>query len=181
MRINFVTHNPGKLREARLILEPGIRVVHINLEYDEVQHGDIAVIARKSAEMVSLMLNQPVVVDDSGLFITSLNGFPGASSSTIHKQIGLKGILKLMEGEQNREAAYRSAVAYCEPGKRALSFLGEERGAIASAIRGSFGFGHDPIFIPEGETRTYGEIEGCESLKKFRRRAFEQLRDHLKK
>jgi len=96
MRINFVTHNPGKLREARLILEPGIRVVHINLEYDEVQHGDIAVIARKSAEMVSLMLNQPVVVDDSGLFITSLNGFPGAFSSTIHKQIGLKERCRLL-------------------------------------------------------------------------------------
>ncbi|HIH05457.1 TPA: non-canonical purine NTP pyrophosphatase [Candidatus Woesearchaeota archaeon] len=179
MEINFITHNMGKLKEARLILEPGIAVNHINLEYDEVQHDDIRVVAKKSAETLSLMLNKAVVVDDSGLFIAALNGFPGAFSSTIHKQIGLPGILKLMDGVKDRTCAYRCAVAHCRPGKRAEVFLGEEKGTISTGIRGSYGFGHDPIFIPEGEARTYGEIEGCESLKKFRRQAFEQLKGYL--
>ena len=181
MEINFVTHNLGKVKEARLILEPGIKVNHINLEYDEIQHDDPVEVAKKSAEQVAALLNKTAVVDDSGLFITALKGFPGVFSSTIHKQIGLKGILKLMEGEKNRECFYRTVVGYCQPGKKAITFAGEERGSIADSIRGAHGFGHDPIFIPEGETRTFGEIQGCEGLKKFRRKAFEQLRDYLKK
>jgi XTP/dITP diphosphohydrolase len=136
-------------------------------------------VARKSAEHVAMVLNKPVVVDDSGLFITALNGFPGVFSSTVHNQIGLKGLLKLMEGETHRECWYKTVVGYCVPGKRAITFIGEEKGHIAESIRGKHGFGHDPIFIPEGETRTFGEIEGCEGMKKFRRRAFEQLRDYL--
>ena len=179
MEINFVTHNLGKVKEARLILEPAIKVNHINLEYDEIQHDDAMVIAKKSAEQVALLLNKTVVVDDSGLFITALHDFPGTFSSTIHKQIGLKGILKLMEGEKNRECFYRTVVGYCEPKKHAITFIGEEKGTIAESIRGTRGFGHDPIFIPDGEKRTFGEMEGCEGLKKFRRKAFEQLRDFL--
>ena len=181
MHINFVTHNMGKLKEARLILEPSVRVTHINLEYDEVQHEDPVHVAKKSAEMVALLLNKPIVVDDSGLFITALNGFPGTFSSTIYKQIGLKGLLKLMEGEKNKECFYRTAVAYCEPGKKAVAFLGEERAALSTEIRGAHGFGHDPIIIPEGEVRTYGEIEGCEGQKKFRKSAFLQLKEYLAK
>ncbi len=181
MEINFVTHNLGKVKEARLILEPGIKVNHINLEYDEIQHDDPTEVARKSAEQVAFILNKAVVVDDSGLFITALNGFPGVFSSTIHKQIGLKGLVKLMEGEKNRECFYRTVVAYCKPGKQAITFAGEERGTIAESIRGTHGFGHDPLFIPQGETRTFGEMVGCEGMKKFRRNAFEQLRDYLLK
>ncbi len=179
MHINFVTHNMGKIKEARQILEPKIKVNHINLEYDEVQHDDISIIAKKSAEMVALMLGKPVVVDDSGLFITALNGFPGAFSSTVHKQIGLAGLLKLMAGVANREVAYRCAIGYCEPGKKAVVFLGEEKGTLSTTVKGSLGFGHDPLFIPKEETRTYGEIKGCESLKKFRRIALEQLKEYL--
>ncbi len=181
MEINFVTHNMGKVKEARLNLEPGIKVNHINLEYDEIQHDDPIEVARKSAEQVAALLNKTVVVDDSGLFITALKGFPGTFSSTVHKQIGLKGLLKLMEGEKNRECLYKTVVGYCAPGKKAVTFIGEERGSISESIRGTHGFGHDPIFIPEGEKRTFGEMPGCEGMKKFRRKAFEQLKDYVKK
>lgn len=181
MHINFVTHNLGKVKEARIALEPEIKVIHVNLEYDEIQHDDVVHIAKVSAEQVSQLLKKPIVVDDSGLFIDALNGFPGAFSSTIHKQIGLAGILKLMEGADNRNVSYKAAVAYCEPGKKAVVFLGEEKGTLSTEILGSEGFGHDPIFIPEGEKRTYGEIEGCEKLKKFRKAAFLQLKRHLQK
>lgn len=84
-----------------------------------------------------------------------------------------------MKGVQNRQCAYKSAVAYCEPNKKPQSFLGEEKGAVAEKIKGNFGFGHDPIFIPERSTKTYGEIKNCEDIKKFRRRAVEQLKKYL--
>src|SRR3989338_1323998 len=179
--VNFVTSNPGKVREFRQILEPKIKVNHIKMAYPELRSDSSEEIARHSAEMLAEKLNKTVVVEDSGLFIKALNGFPGTCSAYIHKRIGLDGILRLMEGVKDRSCTYRSAVACCEPGKKTVSFLGEEKGAISESIRGSFGFGHDPIFIPEGGSKTYGEMENVEEIKKFRRMAVEKLKRHLMK
>ncbi len=177
--INFATSNKSKVKEFRQILEPEIKVAHIDMSYPELRSDSSEEVARLSAELLANKLKKAVVVEDSGLFIKSLNDFPGTCSAYIHKRIGLKGILKLMEGIKDRECAYKSAAAYCEPGKKPVSFLGEEKGKIAESIRGNYGFGHDPIFIPEGSNNTYGEMENCEKIKKFRRRAVESLRDCL--
>jgi XTP/dITP diphosphohydrolase len=179
--INFVTSNPGKVKEFRQILEPKIKVNHINSSYPELRSNNPEEIARMSAEMLANKLKKAVVVEDSGLFIKALNDFPGTCSAYIHKRIGLQGILKLMENTKNRTCFYRSAVAYCEPSKKPVSFLGEERGKVAEKIRGSFGFGHDPIFVPEGSNQTYGEMQNCEEIKRFRRKAVLKLRDYLLK
>ena len=177
--INFVTSNLGKVREFRQILEPEIKVNHIKMSYPEIRSEDSEEIARHSAKELAERLKKKVVVEDSGLFIKALNDFPGTYSATIHKKIGLQGIIKLMKGMKDKTCYYKSAVAYCEPGKEAISFLGEEKGTIAESIKGNFGFGHDPIFIPEGSNKTYGEIEYYKELKKFRRRAVEKLREYL--
>lgn len=199
--ITLVTSNLNKLREFKAILEPRIKVEHISLEFPELRHDDNRKIAEMSAEMISQKLQKAVVVEDSGIFITALKDFPGTCSAYVHKKIGLKGILKLMagikeirkNGKINRQCFYKSAVAYCEPGKKAISFLGTEEGIIAEEIRGKNGFGHDPIFIPieknpinenisaknNTEKRTYGQMEDCEQKKKFRRKAIEQLMEWL--
>ncbi len=179
--INFVTSNKNKVKEFRQILEPEIKVNHIELSYHELRSDNPEEIARHSAEMLANKLKKIVVVEDSGLFIEALSGFPGTCSAYIHKRIGLQGIIKLMKGIKNRNCTYKSAVAYGEPRKKPISFLGEEKGKVASSIKGSFGFGHDPIFIPEGSGKTYGEMKNSIELKKFRRRAVEKLRDYLLK
>ena len=84
-----------------------------------------------------------------------------------------------MKGVKNRNCTYKSAVAYCRPNKKPVSFLGEEKGKVSEKIKGSFGFGHDPIFIPEGSNKTYGEMENCIEIKKFRRMAVGKLRSYL--
>jgi len=177
--INFVTSNLGKVREFKQILEPEIKVNHIKISYPEIRSEDSEKIARHSAKELADKFKKNIVVEDSGLFIKALNDFPGTYSATIHKKIGLEGILKLMKDIKGRECAYKSAVAYCEPGKKPVSFLGTEKGKIAESIKGNFGFGHDPIFIPDGRSKTYGEMENVEELKKFRRMAVEKLRKYL--
>jgi len=191
--INFVTSNLGKVREFRQILEPEIKVSHIRISYPEMRCDNPEEIAKMSAEMLANRLKKIVVVEDSGLFIKALNDFPGTCSAYIHKRIGLQGIIKLMKGVKQRGCTYKSAVAYCEPEKKAISFLGEEKGKVAEKIKGNSGFGHDPIFIPEGNSKTstrglwngsdktYGEIKNCEGIKKFRRRAVLKLRNYLLK
>jgi len=185
MEINLVTSNLGKVKEFKIILSNEIKINHIELEYKELRSDDPEQIAKDAAKMLAEELQKPLVVEDSGLFIKALKDFPGTCSSYIHKRIGLKGILKLMESVDDRTCFYRSAVAYCEPGKEPVSFLGEEEGKVSneekgSYEKGSYGFGHDPIFIPENSDKTYGEMENCENLKRFRKIAVEKLKNYLK-
>lgn len=179
MKINLVTSNLNKVREFRAILGSTAEIIHTELEYRELRSDNPEEIAKESAERLSKELGKPVVVEDSGLFIETLNDFPGTCSSYIHKRIGLKGILKLMEKENNRNAVYKSAVSYCEPNKKPIAFVGEEKGTIAREERGNYGFGHDPIFIPENEEKTYAELKNCENLKRFRKTAVEKLKIYL--
>ena len=181
LTINFATSNKNKVKEFKQILEPEIKANHIEIHYSEMRSDNPEEIASQSAEMLANKLKKNVVVEDSGLFIEALNDFPGTCSAYIHKRIGLQGIIKLMGGIKNRDCTYKSSVAYCEPRKNPISFLGEEKGKVAETIKGNFGFGHDPIFIPEGSNRTYGETEKCEEIKKFRRIAVEKLSHHLLK
>ena len=180
MKIYFGTHNMGKLKEFREILSGVAELEHIDAEVDERRSDDPLDIVRDKAKRLSEKFNKPMVCDDSGLFIKSLKDFPGTCSAYIHKRIGLKGILQLMGGISDREAEYRCAVGYCEPGKDAVSFLGVEKGVISDSIRGDGGFGHDPIFIPEGSNETYAEMDNNETAKKFRREAVLKLVEYLK-
>ncbi|MBS3098100.1 XTP/dITP diphosphatase [Candidatus Woesearchaeota archaeon] len=182
LKIYFVTHNKGKVREFKeIVKDEDIEIEHIDMEYAELRSDNPEEISKEAVKKLAEKLKKAVVVEDSGLFIKALRDFPGTSSAYIHKRIGLDGILKLMDGVEDRAALYKSAVGYCEPGKRPVSFLGSENGTIATEVRGSFGFGHDPIFIPEGFDQTYGEMENASEAKKFRRRAVEQLVKFLKK
>ncbi len=180
MKIYFVTCNKFKVKEFKIILEPEVKVEQIAIDYPELRSDDPGEIAKLAAKQLADILKKAVVVEDSGLFIKALNDLPGTSSAYIHKRIGLKGILKLMKGVKDRTAFYKSAVAYCEPGKKPISFLGTEKGRIATKIRGKHGFGHDPIFIPEGSRKSYGEIKNSDELKKFRRKAVLKLMGFLK-
>lgn len=181
MKILFVTHNPGKVREFNQILSGFADVEQLNDDYPEMRSDNPEEIVKEAVKKLAEKYQKPIVAEDSGLFINALNEFPGTSSAYIHKRIGLKGLLKLMNGMTNRSCEYRSAVGYCEPGKEAVSFLGIEKGEIASEERGTHGFGHDPIFIPTGSDKTYGEITNVEEAKKFRREAVLKLVEFLKK
>tara|TARA_Y100000031_G_C8191823_1_gene371757 strand:- start:707 stop:1261 length:555 start_codon:yes stop_codon:yes gene_type:complete len=179
MQINLITSNLGKVKEFKTYLEPDIGVNHTEHEYRELRSDDPEEIAKEAAKRLAEELKKTVVVEDSGIFIKALKDFPGTCSKYFHVRVGLKGILKLMENIDDREATYKSAVAYCEPGKEPISFLGEEAGQVSKEIKGSHGFGHDPIFIPEGSQKTYGETENCENLKKFRKNAVGKLKKFL--
>ncbi len=180
IKLNFVTSNKNKVDEVRKIVGKECIVKHIFIKYPELRSDYPEKIAKCSAKSLATKLNKAIIVEDSGLFIKALNGFPGTSSAYIHKRIGLKGILKLMEGIKDRGARYISAIAYCEPRKKPVSFLGEEKGKIADKIRGEYGFGHDPLFIPEGNKKTYGEMKHADEIKKFRKRAVIKLIRYLR-
>lgn len=156
-KIIFVTGNPHKVREAGDILSHlGITVEQNDCGYPELQEDELEAIARFGARWAADKLDCQVMVDDSGLFIETLGGFPGPYSAYVSDTLGNRGILKLMEGETNRRAVFRCAIGYCRPGGEVSVFSGEVAGEIAHEMRGSGGFGYDPIFEVGGAT--FGEM-----------------------
>ena len=160
IQVRFATTNRGKLREiSTLLAEFNVEVKGVEAEKLEIQGDEIARIAEFAASNLAERLGYPIAVEDSGLHVSALNGFPGPYSSYVYRSIGLNGVLKLLEGVEDRRAYFESVVAYAEPQGRVTSFRGVTWGRISKSARGTGGFGFDPIFIPDdGDGRTFAEV-----------------------
>lgn len=178
--IIFVTGNAHKVQEARAILLPlGISVEQNNCGYPELQEDELEKIAAFGAEWAASKLGCEVMVDDSGLFIRALGGFPGPYSAYVFDTLGNDRILKLMKGESDRSAVFRCVIGYCRPGEKAHLFAGEVEGGISPQSRGNAGFGYDPIFAVRG--RAFGEMADDEkNMLSHRYRALMKFAEWLK-
>ena len=157
MRLAFVTSNPGKSEEARKYFEPlGVEVYQLRFPYPEIQADTLEEVAEYGAKWLAERIDGPFFLDDSGLFINALKGFPGVYSAYVYKTLGIDGILKLLEGVDDRSAYFKSVVAYWD-GELHL-FKGRVDGEIIREKRGNGGFGFDPVFRPSGFDRTFAEM-----------------------
>jgi len=164
----FATGNINKFKEAKSILSKyGLAVGMLKLKGDEIQSDSLHKIAEHSAMHAFQESGLPIFVEDAGLFIEALSGFPGPYAGYVYKTIHNRGIVKLMEGIQDRHAAFRSVISYCDEENACTpqSFEGESRGSITTSERraeGKSGFGFDPIFQPEGSDKTFAEMSIAE-------------------
>ena len=158
MKITFITGNQHKVKEARGIFQQfNIELEHVDLSYPEIQ-GKLTDVAFYGADHAANRLGRAVIVEDAGLFIKALKWFPGTYSSYVQETLGNQGILKLMNNFQNRYAEFRSVVGFATPKTEPEIFLGVVGGQIAYQERGEHGFAYDPVFIPEGFDKTFGEL-----------------------
>jgi len=172
----FATSNFHKFNEARLLLsEFKIAAAMLKVKTVEIQNNSIENIAVASVLDAVKKCHLPIIVEDAGLFIKALNDFPGPYSSYVFQTIGAKGVLKLMNNIDDRDACFRSVVAFCKPKEKPMTFHGRVEGKIVHEERGDGGFGFDPIFAPlKGGDRTFAEM-GTEEKNRFSHRA-ESLR-----
>lgn len=158
----FVTGNIHKFNEARRVLaEYTVSVAMLNVDAVEIQDDSIENISRFSVIDAAKKTCLPVFVEDAGLFVDALNGFPGAYSSYVYRTIGTRGILKLMQNEHKRDAHFQSVVAFCDPqdSSEPRIFEGKAKGEITYQEKGKQGFGYDPIFQPyDKSSRTFAEM-----------------------
>jgi XTP/dITP diphosphohydrolase len=156
----FVTTNVHKFQEARQVLsEYRLATAKLKVEAVEIQDNSIENIAKYSALDAVKNCGLPVFVEDAGLFVDSLKGFPGPYSKYVYNTVGLKGILKLMKNIENRSAHFKSVVAFVTPEEEPICFVGKVEGKIFLQEQGTSGFGYDPIFEPhEGGGRTFAEM-----------------------
>ncbi len=142
--------------------EHGYDVEHIKTKYPEVQAETLEETIVPGLEWLMQRYQRPMFIDDSGLFVDALKGFPGVYSSYVFKTVGCDGILRLMKGIEDRRARFECCIGYLEPGGEPFIVRGVAHGSISQEMAGTGGFGYDPIFVPEGHTRTYAQIEVAE-------------------
>jgi XTP/dITP diphosphohydrolase len=159
----FATGNVHKFNEARVVLaEHDLAGGMLRAKAVEIQSDNLIEIASASALDAYKRCHLPLIVEDAGLFVDALKGFPGPYAAYVYKTVENAGILKLMKNIKNRKATFRSAIAYCDSDTgRIVCFEGETTGEITTqermmSFKSAFGF--DPIFQPLGNTKTFAEM-----------------------
>lgn len=175
--LTFITSNQNKLREAKAIL--GLQLRHKSLEIPEIQAIEVKKVIEEKAKAAYMLVGEPVLVEDTGLYINALNQFPGALIKWVLSTVGRDGICKLMTNVEDK-SAYAEACACIYDGKQLHTFSGIVKGTIAEAPRGSGNFGWDSIFQPDGYHLTFGEMSSEEKNKiSHRRQALDKVKIFL--
>lgn len=171
--IFFATNNINKFNEARKVLaEYKIVLAMLRVKKLEVQSDSLKEIAKTSVIDAFKKCNLPIIVEDAGLFVDSLGGFPGPYTAYVYKTIGNNGLLKLMKNVNERKAKFQSVIAYYHSDLESpICFQGEVIGEITKEEKEcGFGFGFDPIFKSFNNDKTFAEMNVIEK-NKFSHRA----------
>lgn len=155
----LVTGNRGKIAEARLAL--GMEIEAVEVDLPEIQGLDLLDILKEKAEAAWEMVRRPLVVEEAGLSLLALNGFPGPLVKWMLTAVGAAGIAKTAHALGDPRAVARCALLYRDA-ERSVVAEGSTAGTLVLPGRGGHGFGWDPVFLPDGETRTFAELEGRE-------------------
>jgi XTP/dITP diphosphohydrolase len=166
-RLLLASHNRGKLREIAALVGPhGIETLSaadLGLPEPEETAPDFAGNARLKAQAAASAAGMPALSDDSGFCVAALGGAPGVFSARwAGPQKDFAAAMQRVHEESgaspDRRAWFVCVLCLAWPDGVSSSFMGRVEGTLAWPPRGGHGFGYDPIFVPLGATRTYGEM-----------------------
>jgi len=180
MDITFVSGNKNKFNELSDIFSKyDITLKNLNHDLLEIQSVSVEKVIRKKLKLAYTIFKQPIIVEDSGLYITTppMNGFPGALIKNYYECLGLDGICEKNGGN----SAYCETIIGYHDGKNIELFSGTIEGTIAKQpLYGDFGFGWDAIFIPKNNHLSFAQIENKNEIS-MRKIAAEKFINYLKK
>jgi XTP/dITP diphosphohydrolase len=175
----LVTGNLGKLAEARRLCGADLEAVEVDLP--EIQSLDLITVLRAKGEEASHRLGRPLIVEETGLELDAMAGFPGPLVKWMLEAVGAEGIARAALALGDDRVTARCALLLLEP-EREVVAVGETHGRVALPPRGDGGFGWDPVFVPDGENRTYAELSPEEKDRlSHRGRAWRELVEQLTK
>ncbi len=159
--IYYVTHNPGKVEIFNNILKEfkDLNIKFEILEYDypeDKSMNSVEHVAKEGAKLSANKFNKDVITTDTGLFITTLNGYPGINTAVEINKVGINGIINQIKNT-NREAVCKIALGFCAPNKDPVCFINKIKGTVPIEPKGDNGFGFDSIFTPDGYEKTLAE------------------------
>ena len=133
----FVSSNTHKFEEVKRILSKiGLEINFSKVTLEEIQSDSLGEIAKHKAIDAFCRVQKPLIIEDDGLFIDSLNGFPGPYSSYVYDTIGNKGLIRLLENNESRNAKFAAIIAYCNGVDDVKLFESSISGKISSSIEG---------------------------------------------
>lgn len=179
MEISFVTKNSHKAKEVEYILgEIGVSIVHAPLTIHEIQTENINDIVRDKVLKAFNHVGRPVFVEHTGLYIDSLEGFPGGLTQVFWDKLKADKFSELFGGLKNTSLTAKTVIAFCDA-KKVHIFEGSIDGNIASEPRGSKDFQWDCVFIPKGFKETFAEMGKKKNEISMRKLAFDGFREFL--
>jgi len=188
-KILIGTHNKGKFKEiAYLISKKYKKISPIPLKIKSPKETGKTFLSNSKlkAQFFSKFVDYPVISDDSGICIKALNNMPGIYSARLAKKYGgffkaMKFILKKLEKKKNRTATFVCSLSFKDKSNKITSVEGKINGKISNRILGKKGFGYDPIFIPDNEKITFGQMNKLKKNKiDHRFIAFQKLKKKIK-
>lgn len=181
MKIRFASVNEQKIRDAREFLEQsGIEIISFPVRIIEQQTEDLHQLVSDKLMSAFKLIGKPVFVEHSGLFINSLNGFPGGLTQTFWNRLHAVRFSELIGTLDDPSAVARSVIGYCDGRKRHF-FEGKVTGRISREPAGSEGFEWDNVCIPDGHSCTLAELGGVHNELSMRKQALDALIDHLRR
>lgn len=153
--ITFITGNAAKAEQLGRHLEHS--VYHKKLDLDEIQSLDLKRIVEHKAREAFKKIHGPVLVEDTSLTFNALGHLPGPLIKWFLTELDNEGLCQLLRSYDDRTALAEVCFGFYD-GKEIKFFDGQMKGIIAKFPRGDKGFGWDPIFIPEGRDKTWGEM-----------------------
>ncbi len=173
----LVTGNANKLREAERIL--GFRPEALDIDLPEIQALDLEEVLRAKGEEAWARVGEPLVVEETGLELPALGGFPGPLVKWMLKAIGPEGIARTANALGDPRATARCALLF-RSAERTVVASGATSGRLVVEPRGHEGFGWDPVFVPEGFDVSYAELSAAQKDEHGHRgRAWRALRRAL--
>ena len=181
MILKIVTSNPGKVEEfSKAFSGIGLDFEHVRISYQEPQVSSLEEVVESGIKELRAQGLSDFMIDDSGMFVDHLKGFPGVYSSYVQKTVGNSGVLKLMENVTDRSARFECCIGCCVKDE-IIMVTGVSPGHILNEPQGEGGFGYDPIFSPDGK-RSFAEMPLDEKNGiSHRGRAIGLLREELEK
>jgi len=188
-KILIGTHNKGKFKEiAYLISKKYKKISPIPLKIKSPKETGKTFLSNSKlkVQFFSKFVDYPVISDDSGICIKALNNMPGIYSARLAKKHGgffkaMKFILKKLEKKKNRTATFVCSLSFKDKSNKITSVEGKINGKISNRILGKKGFGYDPIFIPNNEKITFGQMNKLKKIKiDHRFIAFQKLKKKIK-
>ena len=166
MKIIFASQNQNKSNEIKPLLSNTFEMLNLfELNYHDELHEEFNTLeenALQKARFIHNLFNQNCFADDSGLEISELNNEPGVNSAKYagnhrNNDENIQKVLNKLTHSKNRKAQFRTIIALIFNGKEYF-FEGIVKGTISNEKKGEYGFGYDPIFTPDGQSKTFAEM-----------------------
>jgi XTP/dITP diphosphohydrolase len=184
----FATNNRNKVAEIQSLVGPNFEIIPLKeagIEIDIPEpHDQLEANAHEKAITIFNLTNQDCFSEDTGLEIAALGGAPGVKSARYagensNPQANIDLVLSKMEGVENRTAQFRTVICLVWE-NQTYYFEGICKGQILTAMQGENGFGYDPIFMPDGASKSFANMTMAEkNTYSHRKKAVAQLFEFL--